>query len=201
LWLFLLSGASDLICEIAWGRALSLVFGVTAFVVSTVLASFMLGLAGGGLLMPRLARWEPRPLALFARLHAGISISVLATLPLLPAVRGVYVAASGVLGRSPWLLHPTMILLSVLLIIAPAALMGATFPVASQVLASRPDQVGRDVGLLYSAGTLGSVAGCVVAVGLLLPVAGLQGTLVAVALLDLAIAAVAAGTGRVLARK
>jgi hypothetical protein len=47
LLLFFLSGISGLIYQVLWLRILSLVFGVTVFAVSTVLASFMAGLAVG----------------------------------------------------------------------------------------------------------------------------------------------------------
>jgi len=48
IWLcFFLSGAAGLVDEIVWTRMLGLVFGHTAFAVTTVLAAFMAGLALG----------------------------------------------------------------------------------------------------------------------------------------------------------
>src|SRR3989442_15673127 len=48
LGLFFLSGISGLLYEVAWTRMLHLLFGDTVLAVSTVLASFMAGLAIGG---------------------------------------------------------------------------------------------------------------------------------------------------------
>src|SRR5213594_3160317 len=57
------SGASGLIYEVAWVRSLELIFGATAFAVTTVLAAFMGGLALGSRLMGkatgRLERFHP----------------------------------------------------------------------------------------------------------------------------------------------
>jgi spermidine synthase len=45
--LFFLSGACALVYQTLWLRRLSLIFGVTVYAASTVLASFMTGLAIG----------------------------------------------------------------------------------------------------------------------------------------------------------
>ena len=47
LGLFFVSGISGLLYEVAWTRMLHLLFGDTVLAVSTVLASFMAGLALG----------------------------------------------------------------------------------------------------------------------------------------------------------
>jgi len=45
--LFFLSGASGLVYQVLWTRQLSLIFGVTIFAASSVLAAFMAGLTLG----------------------------------------------------------------------------------------------------------------------------------------------------------
>ena len=47
--LFFMSGFCNLTYEIVWVRMLNLVFGVTVFAVSAVVASFMLGMALGAI--------------------------------------------------------------------------------------------------------------------------------------------------------
>src|SRR6185369_15300097 len=70
--LFVLSGACALTYEVVWTRLLVHVFGVTAFAVSTVLVSFMGGMALGAMLLGRTADRAKRPLRMFALLEAGI---------------------------------------------------------------------------------------------------------------------------------
>ena len=51
--LFFLSGAAGLVYQVLWLRRLALVFGVTVYAASTVLAAFMAGLAIGSLIAGR----------------------------------------------------------------------------------------------------------------------------------------------------
>jgi spermidine synthase len=77
--LFLFSGACGLTYQVLWLRLLSLVFGVTAYAASTVLASFMAGLALGSLVAAPLLRKFPRPLLIFGVAEILIGLSALAT--------------------------------------------------------------------------------------------------------------------------
>src|SRR5215475_11635012 len=75
LGLFFLSGISGLLYEVAWTRMLHLLFGDTVLAVSTVLASFMAGLALGSFWIGRNVDRRPRVLPLYAGLEAGIGVS------------------------------------------------------------------------------------------------------------------------------
>jgi len=72
--LFFLSGASGLIYEVVWQRMLNLVFGNTTFATTTVIASFMGGLALGSFCFGRLADRYKKPLRLYAYLEIGIGV-------------------------------------------------------------------------------------------------------------------------------
>ena len=77
--LVFLSGASALIYQLLWLRLLGLVFGVTVHAASTVLASFMAGLALGNALAALWGSRVERPLAVYARLEllvAGAGIGL-----------------------------------------------------------------------------------------------------------------------------
>src|SRR5215468_10281283 len=78
LGLFFLSGISGLLYEVAWTRMLHLLFGDTVLAVSTVLASFMAGLALGSFWIGRFIDRRQSVLAVYALLEAGIGLSALA---------------------------------------------------------------------------------------------------------------------------
>src|SRR3989442_1345697 len=67
-----LSGISGLLYEVVWARMLHLLFGDTVLAVSTVLASFMAGLAIGSFWIGRYIDPRPRVLALFSGLEGGV---------------------------------------------------------------------------------------------------------------------------------
>src|SRR5438876_2953492 len=77
LGLFFRSGISGLIYEVAWTRMLHLLFGDTVLAVSTVLASFMAGLALGSFWSGRHVDRRARVLPLYALLEAGIGVSAI----------------------------------------------------------------------------------------------------------------------------
>src|SRR5438094_8939860 len=77
--LFFLSGISGLIYQVLWLRVLSLVFGVTIFAVSTVLASFMAGLAVGSFGAGKLADRLRTPLAAYGVIEVLIGLTALVT--------------------------------------------------------------------------------------------------------------------------
>jgi spermidine synthase len=76
--LFFLSGASSLIYQVVWVRKFTQVFGSTSFAVSTVLTSFMAGLALGSYVFGRLAdRYEKSSLLLYGILEGAIGLYAL----------------------------------------------------------------------------------------------------------------------------
>ena len=66
LGLFFLSGAAGLVYQVLWTRQLALVFGVTTYAVSTVLATFMGGLALGSYLIGRFVDRTRNPIMVYA---------------------------------------------------------------------------------------------------------------------------------------
>src|SRR5579862_4058251 len=90
---FFLSGAAGLIYQVAWGKALGLIFGHTAYAVATVLAVFMAGLAAGSAWLGRWSERRPRPLALYGWLEIGTAVTGALSLLGLAGVRTAYFAA------------------------------------------------------------------------------------------------------------
>ena len=103
LGLFFLSGISGLLYEVAWTRMLHLLFGDTVLAVSTVLASFMAGLALGSFWSGRYVDRRPRVLALYAALEAAIGVSAVLLPVALLALTPVYVWLHQSLHASFWL--------------------------------------------------------------------------------------------------
>src|SRR5437016_11689231 len=107
-----LSGISGLLYEVAWTRILHLLFGDTVLAVSTVLASFMAGLALGSFWSGRYVDRRPRVLALYAYLEAGIGVSVVALPVILQALTPLYVWLHHSLHASFWLFSVIRFLLA-----------------------------------------------------------------------------------------
>ncbi len=173
--IFILSGAAGLVYEIVWSRQLVLVFGNTTQAVSAILTGFFGGMAIGATLGGRVADRVRSPLRLYGLLELALVVIVLVT-PLTfqlinEAYRGIYPALEG----TPFLALARLVLAVIAL--APATIMmGATFPALVRHFA-RSTALSQAFGRLYSANTLGAVAGTLLAGLVLIELAGLTGAL------------------------
>ena len=188
--LFFFSGASALIYQVLWLRQLSLIFGVTVYAASTVLATFMAGLAIGSAAAGRLADRVRRPLLWFGATEALIGLTAL-LLPLaLDLVTAGYVAIAPDL-ESRALATAVRFACSAAVLLVPAILMGATLPLVLQSsMVDSPEGSAR-LSLLYGINTAGGVTGCLLAGFFLIGGIGIAATSRLAAIVNLSIGAVA----------
>src|ERR1700681_3275616 len=90
---FFFSGAAGLIYQVAWSKALGLIFGHTAYAVATVLAVFMGGLAARSAWLGRWGECSDRPLALYGWIEIGVALSGAGSLAGLAGARAGYIQA------------------------------------------------------------------------------------------------------------
>lgn len=187
-----LSGALGLIYEVAFNKYLAYVFGATAYASSAVLVAFMAGLALGAHVASRLDRRIERPL--FAYGIAEILIGAFcAFTPLIFAkLTGVYVSAAAKAPDSLVTLTLLRASLAVLVVLVPAAGMGATLPLLARfVQADEPSAGKRLLARLYALNTAGGAIGSLASAYVILPAAGLPWTLRGSAAVSAAIGVVA----------
>jgi spermidine synthase len=165
--LFFGSGACGLTYQVLWLRRLALVFGVTAYAASTVLAAFMTGLALGSMLAGPLLRRVGRPLLVFGVAEILVGLSALATPFELDAAAFVYERLHRVASEGLGALTLARFLTSFVVLLLPTVLMGLTLPMLSASAAVRESRFGSRLGALYAINTLGAMAGAM-ATGFLL---------------------------------
>src|SRR5215207_6654419 len=163
LLLFFASGACGLVYQQLWVRLLSLVFGVTIYAVSTVLASFFAGLALGSLVAGRLVDRARRPLRWYGVAEILVGLAALATIAALSGVERSYVWMAGLLPDSVGLLTVVRFVLSFAVLLIPATLMGASLPIVVRSALVRSGRLGERVSLLYATNTAGAIAGTLLA--------------------------------------
>ncbi|MEM6455137.1 MAG: fused MFS/spermidine synthase, partial [Acidobacteriota bacterium] len=176
---FVLSGSAGLMYETAWTQEFALVFGTSDLAVSAVLAAYMAGLMVGARLAESLLPRVRRPLRAYAVLELLIAAAALAVPPAIGLSRHLYVA----LFSTPQLTEfqgtgaaVFYLLTAFLALLLPTAMMGATLPLLVRYAVGRDAEIGRRVGLLYGANTLGAAAGTLITAFVLLPRLGLDRT-------------------------
>jgi len=180
---FFLSGASGLIYQVAWSKALGLIFGHTAYAIATVLAVFMAGLAAGSAFFGRWCKDRTEPIALYSRIEFLAGITGALSLAGLAGVRSIYFAEYSLIsGMQPLLAALRFLGVAVVLFI-PTFLMGGTLPVLVRAVTRNPAQLRMRVSQLYWVNTFGALTGTLISGFILLPSLGLRLTVgVAVAL-------------------
>ena len=195
--LFLVSGATGLLYEVAFSKLLSNVFGATAYAVSTVLAAFMGGLALGAHLGGRNAGRTTRPLVAYGALEIGVGALCVVSPLVLSAVTDAYVVLARALPGSLVLVTAVRAALAAACVVAPTVAMGATLPLLSRVVAGTAEGgSGRRLALLYGTNTLGGATGALVSAYVILPELGVRGTMHAAALANVTIGVLAIVAGR-----
>ena len=190
------SGFASLTLQVVWTRLLVQILGPTTYAFSTVVAIFIIGLAGGAALGARLAsRINPAVgLAVALLLSAGFSLGAASAvdwslMTMADIVSRPEVQFSDVLQRG--------VLLVAGLLLPMTLAFGAAFPFAVALATGADDRVTEHIGIIYAVNTIGAILGALLAGFLLLPALGLHGTIRLVTALAAVVAlAILAGAGR-----
>jgi len=174
---FFFSGAAGLIDQVVWGKALGLIFGHTAYAVTTVLAVFMAGLASGSAWIGGRSDRTGRPIALYGWLELAVAATAAFSLWGLAWVREVYVAVYPYAAGKPNALLVLRFGGSAVVLFLPTFLMGGTLPVLVRGLTRNAAELGARLSRLYWINTSGAVAGTFAGGFLFLPSLGLRRTL------------------------
>jgi len=199
--LFLVSGATGLLYEVAFSKLLAYVFGATAYAVSTVLSAFMAGLALGAHFGGRNAAKVGRPLMAYGALEMVVGAVAAASPAALTLLTEAYVALARAAPGSLAIVTLARAALTALVVLVPTVAMGATLPLLSRVVAGVREEpggggsAGRLAGL-YAINTAGGAAGALASAYAILPALGVRGTMRAAALANVAIGAIAFFSGR-----
>ncbi|HEX2957074.1 MAG TPA: fused MFS/spermidine synthase [Chitinispirillaceae bacterium] len=183
------TAASSFIYEIGWIRMLSLVLGSSTHAFELMLATFILGIALGGL---------------FIRKHLDRSENLVSILAVVQVLMGIFAIGTIVFYSNLFYLMEFIMSgikdtmqgyffynfysqIICMLVMLPATIcIGMTLPVITSLLYN----INRDesvIGKVYALNTLGSIAGVIIAVHVLMSLIGLKGVLVTGGTVDILI--------------
>jgi spermidine synthase len=173
---FGLSGFSALVYENAWTRALTLVIGSSVYSFTTMLVTFLVGLARGFLYARLMGAREVGVNALGA-VELWIGLTALATIPLFEKLLLIFLRLLRAFGDSFSFFLSIQVLLSALVMFLPTLLFGMTFPLVARLFTQSLYHVGSSVGTSYAANTLGAIAGAFAGGFIFIPTFGVQNTI------------------------
>ena len=174
------TGLASFIYEISWIRMLSLVLGASTHSFELMLATFIFGLALGGLAVRRRVDAARSPELLLGAVQVAMGLAAAATLPLYDFTFSLMESLMKGLARSEtgYLLFNVSGAGIAALVMLPATFFaGMTLPLLTGALLRRGAGEAA-IGQVYAANTLGAIAGVILAVHAGLPLLGLKGTLI-----------------------
>jgi spermidine synthase len=171
-WLLLaitfLSGLVSLALEVLWTRVLLQATGSSIYVFVSVVAVFLIGIAGGSLVYERQKHRTPQMSAL------GACLAGAASLALVPLI------VSNIEG-------PAGLPVVVPLILPVTGLLGYAFPLTVRLFVESAAHASRGVGFVYAANTAGCVVGTVAAGFVLIPALGASVSIMILCIVEVAI--------------
>ena len=203
--LFFFSGIAGLVYQVLWLRRLSLVFGVTVYAASTVLAAFMAGLAIGSLLAGRVLRRRVSALQAFGVAEVLVGVTGLASPWLLDAASALYQQVHRAAPESLGWLTVARLVCSFAILAVPTTLMGMTLPLLSAAVAAftarkaadaSTGSTGSTIGVLYATNTAGAMVGTLATGYFLIPAIGIQRAFLAAAATNVVVGGIAWWMGR-----
>ena len=180
-----ISGFSAMALEVAWTRALHMVFGITTYAFTTMLASFLLGIVIGSALISRyIERVKNLPL-LLAYIEMGAGFTALLFSRFIDLLPIVFLWLFKFTGGSFYLFYLTQFIICSLVLIIPTSLFGASFPVATRIALRSREQFAGGVGKVYAFNTLGNILGSFFAGFFLMKLVGAAGIIIIASLLNI----------------
>jgi spermidine synthase len=179
-----ISGLTSLGYQVAWTRLLASGTGNTTYVFTTILTTFLVGIAIGALLFAsiRTRIRDPLPLLAVSQVVAGalaLSGLVLVLVAGHVPTAGQPIETLGVLRRA-----------SILVVLPVTIALGIAFPASSALLSDDASHAGQGSGGLLATNTIGAILGSLLVPFLLIPLLGSPHLVAGLALVNVALGAV-----------
>ncbi len=185
----LLTGVASFIYEIAWIRMLSMILGSTSHAFEIMLATFIAGLAFGGLWVKQRIQKLEDPVAFLGKVQWVMGLLALATIFVYNHTFDGMRALMAALARSEEgyvLFNVGSNLLAILVMFPAAFCAGTTLPLITYSLL-RGGYGEKSIGQVYAFNTVGAITGVFFATYVGLPTMGLKGMIFFGAWIDIAL--------------
>ncbi|UCH98219.1 MAG: fused MFS/spermidine synthase [Candidatus Aminicenantes bacterium] len=170
------SGFCALAYEVLWTRMLNLFFHNTIYSFTTILATFLTGIALGSFIYSKFLSKIKQKVLLFVFIEIGIGMIAYLT-PF------IFTSLYEALFSRPAL--ALTVLKAAAIMAVPTILMGIALPLAIQICQRGPRREGDSVGTVYAVNTVGSILGAFAAGFILVPNLGIHKSVITVANLNL----------------
>lgn len=184
---FGISGAVAMIYEVGWTRTLLMVIGSSTYAFTVMLSTFLVGIFAGSLICARFIDRSKQPIGWFAAFEIGVCLFGLSSMMLFNHLPWWNLRLNALVPHDPLVTLGIRFLLAAMILLPLTLCLGAIFPAIVKACTRELEAVGKSVGTLYSVNTLGAIIGAFAAGFVLVPLFGVERTLVAASAVNLVI--------------
>lgn len=183
-YVFAFTGLASMVYEICWTRALALALGSSTYAFTTMLTTFLFGIALGSIIYGYTSKKFSFGLVAFGWLEVMIGISCLLSIFLLGKIPLFFIALFPYVKSSYNLIITADFILCFLAMLLPTVIMGFVFPLAGKIYTSSFHDLGKRLGEIYAINTIGCILGAFATGFILIPVIGVQNSLRAAVMIN-----------------
>lgn len=175
--IFAFTGFSSMVYELTWTRALSLILASTTYAFSTMLATFLFGIALGSIIYSKLCKKFTFTQKSFGWIEILIGIICLIIIPVIGKLPLIIIEIFPYVKTAYKFVLFTNFIICFLIILSPTILMGFVFPLVGKLYTRNIAQIGKSIGNIYAVNTIGCILGSFITGFFLIPFAGIQNSL------------------------
>jgi spermidine synthase len=192
LWAIGISGFCALALEVFWTRSLVFFLDNSTHAFTTILTAFLLGIALGSFIIARFIDTRTRLLAWFGSIEVLIGVCAVLAIPILNNSTSVFhsMAGASVDATLHWKWMGMRFVKTLAVMLVPTVLMGMTVPLVTKIFTRSVERVGTALGSVYAVNTIGGVFGSVAAGFALIPLIGVQHSIMVVGAISVALGGV-----------
>ena len=188
IWLFGIAGFVSLAYEIVWTRALIFFISSTTFSFTIILTTFLIGIALGSFVMSKWVDRLKRLILWFSVFEIIIALTAILSIPLFLRMTSIQNLLLSMVQVNNWNHISFLLFFSAFIImIIPTLCMGAAFPVVNRIYVENVKKIGQGVGNVYMANTIGAIFGSFLSGFIMLPLIGLNSSILLLAIINLVI--------------
>jgi spermidine synthase len=192
-----ISGFIALALEVVWFRALILVFGSTTYSFSAMLTVFLLGIALGSALLGWITDHVKQPVAVFVLAQLAIGLYTLVSMRWFNAMPDTLIAQLMHFDFSWTGMLTAKFSITLIFLLPVTMLLGVAFTAIVKAVREIRESSSRVVGDVYTVNTIGAALGSTIGGFCLLPILGIERTLMALAYASLIVGICFCLVGRV----
>lgn len=191
-----LAGFSTILYEVVWTRLLTMVLSSSTYAFTTILFTFLIGMAIGSLFVSLWLKYSKNTVFWICFFQLFLCMSIAGTVYFQNRIPLLFYQRFKEISHSFTNISLLQFFISSLLLLTPACLIGASFPLLlkySTESLTRPSRIGR----LYAFNAMGNVLGALAASLVILPFLGIQKSIIAGISIHVCICLLLAFTSRI----